>query len=120
MPNFEKYNKLHAEIMKRLEAGEITTEQAKEVNDLAFEKYITEDYGLDRLVVTAKDILKDLKNLRPMITNDKTITLLDKDISELEGRIDSKDAPSITPADIRRFRRNLYRYSVMDKHLEKK
>ena len=42
MNNFEKYNKLHTEIMKRLEAGEITTEQAKEVNDLAFEKYVTE------------------------------------------------------------------------------
>jgi hypothetical protein len=40
--NIEKYNKLHDELMKRLESGEITTEQAKEVNDLAFDKYITE------------------------------------------------------------------------------
>ena len=42
MPNFDRYNKLHDEIMKRLEDGEITTERAKEVNDLAFEKYILE------------------------------------------------------------------------------
>jgi hypothetical protein len=40
--NIEKYNKLHNELMKKLEAGEITTEQAKEINDLAFDKYITE------------------------------------------------------------------------------
>ena len=42
MPNFERYSKLHDEIMRRLEVGEITTEQAKEVNDLVFEKYIIE------------------------------------------------------------------------------
>jgi NAD(P)H-flavin reductase len=28
--------------MKKLEAGEITTEQAKEINDLAYDKYIME------------------------------------------------------------------------------
>lgn len=43
MTNYEKYNKLHAEVMKRLEDGEITIETAKEVNDLAFEKYVTEN-----------------------------------------------------------------------------
>ena len=42
MTNFEKYNKIHDEVMKRLEDGEITTEMAKEVNDLAFEKYLLE------------------------------------------------------------------------------
>jgi hypothetical protein len=40
--NIEKYNKLHTEIMKKLENGEITTERAKEINDLAYDKYITE------------------------------------------------------------------------------
>jgi hypothetical protein len=43
MTNFEKYNKLHDEVLKRLEDGEITVETAKEVTDLAFDKYITED-----------------------------------------------------------------------------
>ena len=42
MNNFEKYSKLHDEVMKRLEDGEITIEKAKEINDLAFEKYISE------------------------------------------------------------------------------
>ena len=42
MPNFERYLALHNEIMNRLERCEITTEQAKEVNDLAFDKYIME------------------------------------------------------------------------------
>ena len=45
MTNFEKYNKLHSEVMSRLENGEITIETAKEVNDLAFEKYIEESSG---------------------------------------------------------------------------
>lgn len=43
MNNFEKYNKLHDEIISRLENGEITTETAKEVNDLLFDKYIVND-----------------------------------------------------------------------------
>lgn len=40
--NFERYDVIHNEIMKRLQEGEITIEQAKEVNDLAFDKYIVE------------------------------------------------------------------------------
>lgn len=40
--NIQRYLTLHNEIMNRLEAGEITTETAKEINDLAFDKYITE------------------------------------------------------------------------------
>jgi hypothetical protein len=44
--NIEKYNKLHDEIMKRLENGEITIETAREVNDLAFEKYMYESKEL--------------------------------------------------------------------------
>lgn len=42
MPNFERYNKLHNEVMKRLEDGEITTESAKELNDKFFDRYIIE------------------------------------------------------------------------------
>jgi hypothetical protein len=45
--NIEKYNKLHSEIMNRLENGEITVETAKEINDLAFDKYITESKIID-------------------------------------------------------------------------
>jgi predicted nucleic acid-binding Zn-ribbon protein len=40
--NIERYIGLHNEVMTRLENGEITVEQAKEVNDLAFNKYIVE------------------------------------------------------------------------------
>lgn len=50
MNNFEKYNKLHNEIMKRLEDGEITVEQAKEVSDLAFDKYISETVIINKPV----------------------------------------------------------------------
>lgn len=41
--NFEKYLSLHNEIMNRLESGEITAEMAKNVNDLAFDKYIVSE-----------------------------------------------------------------------------
>ena len=42
MANYERYADIHNEIMNRLEAGEITTEQAKELDDTFFDKYITE------------------------------------------------------------------------------
>ena len=42
MSNFDRYNRLHTEIINRLEKGEITTEQAKDVVNLAFNKYIVE------------------------------------------------------------------------------
>lgn len=41
--NIEKYNILDTEIMNRLERGDITNEQANEVLDLVFEKYIVDD-----------------------------------------------------------------------------
>ena len=44
MTNFERYNALHDEVMKRLEEGEITTEQAKSVIAMSFEKYCTETF----------------------------------------------------------------------------
>lgn len=52
--NIEKYNILHDELMKRLESGEITVEMAKEVHDLAFDKYITEGF-FDRFSKKAKE-----------------------------------------------------------------
>ena len=42
MTNFERYNALHNEVMKRLEEGEITTESAKELNDRFFDRYVVE------------------------------------------------------------------------------
>ena len=42
MNNFEKYSKLHSEVMARLENGDITVEAAKDVIDLSFNKYIAE------------------------------------------------------------------------------
>ena len=42
MTNFERYNKIHNEVMTRLEKEEITVEQAKDVIDLAFDKYMVE------------------------------------------------------------------------------
>jgi mevalonate kinase len=42
MNNFEKYSAIHAEVMNKLESGEITAEQAKEIKDLAFDKYVVE------------------------------------------------------------------------------
>ena len=65
MSNYKRYNLIHNEIMNRLEAGKITTEQAKEVNDLAFNKYITESaissIILDRYK-TSKPISDDRKD----------------------------------------------------------
>ena len=49
--NIEKYTKLHNEIMTRLEVGKITTETAKEMNDIAFDKYIADDLYYERSVL---------------------------------------------------------------------
>lgn len=66
--NIEKYNKLHNELMRRLESGEIAVESVKEVHNLVFNKYIVEasksttydkaswhiDNGMDEKDVLAK------------------------------------------------------------------
>lgn len=47
---FEKYLLLHDKIMEKVANDEITTEQAKELNDLAFNKYVIESsYNEDEL-----------------------------------------------------------------------
>ena len=56
MSNFERYCQLHDELMRRLEDGEITTEQSKEVNSKIFDKYIIEasyDRKIDKHVDAA-------------------------------------------------------------------
>ena len=40
--DFEKYSLIHDELMKKLEDGEITTEQVKELDNLMFDKFILE------------------------------------------------------------------------------
>ena len=82
--NIEKYTKLHNELMKKLEAGEITGETAKDVNDLAFEKYVSESvlaplgialgaYGL----FVAGIVL--LTHIREKIDTRNTVKLLGKE-----------------------------------------
>lgn len=83
MTNFEKYNKLHTEIMKKLENGEITIEKAKEVNDLAFDKYITEGITMNRL---KKNLVYDKDNKK-----DDTIKYLGKKAADLLYKVDKND-----------------------------
>jgi predicted nucleic acid-binding protein len=40
--DIKKYSKIHDEVIKRVQSNEITAECAKEINDLAFQKYIVE------------------------------------------------------------------------------
>ena len=74
--NFDKYNILHNEVIDKLQNGEITIEKAKEINDLAFDKYITsfftyesalliesfndEEYG-DDFYFESSNIIKNIK-----------------------------------------------------------
>ena len=66
MPNYNRYNKLHDEILTRLENGEITTEQAKDVIDLAFDKYVVEKVNIelsDNAIHVLENVLTKCKNL---------------------------------------------------------
>ena len=56
MKNIERYNALHNEIMKRLNNGEITTEQAKDKN---IHQDMKEIY--DELVETIKPVIRESK-----------------------------------------------------------
>lgn len=60
--NFERYSAIHNELIKRLQDGEITIEFAKEVNDLAFDKYISEKVDFKNIankVQETKNRIKD-------------------------------------------------------------
>ena len=43
MENFEMYNVIFEKLQEKLNNGELTIEQANEVNDLAFDKYVFDD-----------------------------------------------------------------------------
>ena len=54
--SIEKYNKIHDELIKKLEDGEITIEQAKEINELAFDKYVLESSKNDGEIPTKVEL----------------------------------------------------------------
>ena len=84
MTNFDKYNLMHEEIMFKMENGEITIECARQLNDLAFNKYIaeasmTEDYMMDELFTEGanwdlhKEYRQTLKAIRTQIRDTKKL-----------------------------------------------
>ena len=75
MKNNERYNIIHTEVMKRLGDGEITTEQAKELNNRFFDKYITESF-LDKFKKTKQiktPISTELKDTTSPKREDKLV-----------------------------------------------
>lgn len=88
MTNFERYNALHDEVMKRLEDGEITTEQAKNVIDLSFDKYITESVVTDSAKKAIQWIKTKTQSLRNkmdlMLTRDTFAIALKKGTNKLD------------------------------------
>lgn len=113
--DMEKYNLLHDEIMKRLDDGEITTEQAKEMNNRFFDKYITEsfkdlylkmynavsyfkykdvtyeciDIDINKFDVVTKQRINDYKELIKKANNDLKKAVSDT-IKEFNGNIEVK------------------------------
>ena len=61
MSDYKRYISLHDEIMHRLEDGQITTEQAKDVIDMAFEKYVMEPNNMIALE-SFRDIINKISN----------------------------------------------------------
>lgn len=91
MPNFEKYNKLHNEVIKRLKDGKITTEQAKEVHDKIFNKYIIEsgEVSIQNKILKLKlEFETDTSKLLSILNNlyDKMNTNEKAEYSELKSR----------------------------------
>lgn len=72
MTNFERYHKLHSEVMDRLKDGIITIEQAREVNDKIFTKYIVE------ASVSIQDKILELRTRFESITGKLLDTINDK------------------------------------------
>lgn len=87
MSNIESYNKIVEELQNRITSNQITLEFAEKVNDLAYNKYISEGF-LFKKKKSDKDKLKDdiekLKKLRA----DGKISDLDftKKVSEIQSK----------------------------------
>lgn len=87
--NIEKYSKLHNEIMKKLENGEITVENAKEINDLAFNKYITEGKFSDAFNKVKKSVSSTVGKVKQSMS--KGLSAADKqklqELMQAESRL---------------------------------
>lgn len=67
--NFEKYYKVHNEVMDRLESGELTIEQAKEINDMAFDRYLMENKFTDAAKKVASSAKKVVNTATDKVKN---------------------------------------------------
>lgn len=82
MTNYERYLEIHNELMNRLANGEITTEQAKEVNDLAFDKYIVEKVSVEMNPGLKTKINNVIRNVHVSITTCKSL------LKDIQNKID--------------------------------
>ena len=108
MNNFEKYNKLHDEVMKRLKDGEITIETAKGIVDISFNKYIVEKTNSSSYAIKPKTlqlyntILRELYKIH-MPKSDKIKDDLYKLISDVKDRISEIKKISNKNVDVDEF-----------------
>ena len=91
MNNLQRYNSIHSEVMARLEKGELTTEQAKDVIDLAFDKYMIESS-------------EDIKKLKAKLaTLEKECKVCEEQLRKLnETDITSDEYKKYNEIDVRR------------------
>ena len=83
MTNFERYNQLHDEIIKRLKNEELTIETAKSACNLIFDKYIMEA----QLSNTERDVVNEPSKTRMLeLFNSETGRLI-KIIGERNGNM---------------------------------
>ena len=94
--NFEKYLSIHEEIMTRLENGEITTETAKEVNDLAFNKYIVSERAITPLTDKSKWVFNNDQSSNSAKKVFDLLCKLDKIEVEYKESIKGKTANEIS------------------------
>lgn len=59
-----KYEIIFSTLQKRVDNGELTLEKASEINDLAYEKYVTESFFINPLKIKLKELEK-IKNAKP-------------------------------------------------------
>ena len=83
MDNLNKYDLLHTELMKRLEEGEITTEQAKYLNNKFFDKYIIED-EIDIYNEGFKDSVKEKTDKVVSVAKEKMVPVSKKIVKGID------------------------------------